>query len=514
MKKTTELFQKIPYLLERLSSKPKVGGVVLTNAGIQYTFFEKAKPKTFFFRFPPGVMGQGRVKNKDQFIAVLRKLHEAIEPEKETKIIQIVASLPSELIYTQSFSVPNVGEEHLAESADLNLRMVSPMPSEKTYSGWQVIKKNPDRYELFGAFVDRGVVDEFRDIFSKAHFHVVVFEFPGLALAHLLQRNLTPLKKSTLLLYVSSDGLDISILRNNKLSFNYFRSWKSIQGEDNQISRSVFDTVVVSEIQKVLNFSSSKFKEVFDRAFIVAPGFDEEIKKLVAENFSFPANPLLFSPQSLSPAWYVAWGTFLRGEVNLGKDERINLNSETSAEIFFQEHLKGFVKLWRNVLILVSIFFLVVFGVASFFLKNHHIDLQDKIAASKAEVDAEELSFLYDQAGKFNALVDGIKSETDTSFIWSTFFDNFFVLADKSEITIKSIDVDGGGVRISAEAPDNTAALSFKNILVADEDLLDVDLPLFSITETAEKRVQFSVSFSIDKESFFSEEESTDSESL
>jgi len=506
MKKSLKILEKIPYLLERLSSKPEIGGAQLTNAGIQYILFEKGKPKTLFFRFPPGVMSDGRIQNRDQFIAVLRKLHEAIEPEKESKNLQIVVTLPSELVYSQSFSVPNIGQEELKESADLNLKMVSPMPSEKTYSGWQVIKKNPTQYELFGAFVDRAVVDEFREAFLKASFHVVVFEFPGLALAHLVQKTLTPSKESTLLIYVSSDGLDLSILRNNRLSFNYFRSWKSIQGEDSQISREVFNRVVVSEIQKVLNFSSSKFKESFEKALIVAPGFEGEIRELILQNFPFSSMPISVSSEKLTPAWYVVWGAALRGELSPTGDNRINLNSETSAEIFFQEHLLSFVHLWRNVLILVFAFFIVVFGISAYFLNNYEEDLQTRILASKSEVDTQELSLLYDRATEFNALVSGLTSEFSTSVNLSRFFDRFFALADAGGVIIKNIELTSGGssARIIAEAPNNSAALTFKNTLTKEDGFGSVELPLFGISDTGQNTVQFSMTFVLDQE-FFSD---------
>ena len=101
--------------------------------------------------------------------------------------MRVVVVLPAATVYTQSFDIPNVGEDKLIESADLNLQMISPMPKETAYMSFERLQETPDRYELLGAFAERALVDRYWDILSQAKFPPIVFEFPGLALTRLFR---------------------------------------------------------------------------------------------------------------------------------------------------------------------------------------------------------------------------------------------------------------------------------------------------------------------------------------
>jgi len=500
MKKILPFFKKALYFLERLSSKPKVGGVQVSDSGIQYVFFEGANPISLFFRFPPGVINNGRVVDRKQFLEILKKLHKGVEPESENKISQIVVSLSPAVVYTQSFQVPNVDIERLEESADLNLQMISPMSADSAYMSWQKIGEDLEKYELLGAFVEKKIIDEYRDIFAEAHFHVVVFEFPSLSLSHLFEKKMETSDQPSLVVQVSSDGLDLSIFKKKSVYFSYFRSWKSIQGENKQISRELFDKVISEESQKVANFSSGRFKEGFEKIYIIAPGFEEEVKKAMEEKFNAPIVFVLFPEKRLSPFWYVSWGASIRGGAGIGKEQRINLNSETSSNIFFQEHLLGFIRLWRNILILVFSFFLVVFGVAAYLLQQYHSELEGRLSLSKTKVDEQQFKLLYEEAKEFNAFVVSVGEEPRNVSFWSGFLSDFLSVAKNEKVTVLRIDFtsEDAPVRVSAKAPNAGAAVAFKNILI-EKGFKNIDLPLSSISDSGDNFVSFSMTFQVGK---------------
>ena len=500
MDNLSTLFKKTTYLLDRLSSRPELGGLQISNIGIQYIGTSEKTPKTYSFRFPPGVVVDGRIQDKEQFKNILTQLHEAILPGKSAQIIQIVGVLPSPLVYTQSFTVPNVGEEKLEESVLLNLQMISPLPPASSYMSWQVLNELPDRYELLGAFIEASIIDELKDIFVSTRFYPVAFEFPSLSISRLLSTSVRTKEKNVLLLQVSSDGINLSIMRKNRIHFDYFRSWRSIQGEENQISRDRFNQVIVEEVRKVANFSMSKFKEKIDAALLVAPGFEEEVKKVIGENFTLTIEPLVVSAEGVSPVWYVSLGAAMRDVTHLGKrGEYINLNRETSADIFFEEHAVSFIRLWRNIFVLVFGFFLVVFFFSYMFLRVQKTSLEENIISSKAEVDQKEFALLKEKAEKFNSLVGALHGISNNAGEWRDFLDDFLSFATKNRIVIERIDISSldSLILVSAKSPDNASAIAFKNTLAESGKFENVVIPLLSIKELENGSVGFSLSFYI-----------------
>ena len=461
-------YKKAGQILARLSSKPLLGGIYVSNFGIQYISFIGGVPKMISLRFPPGVVTDGRIQDKEQFRRVCSEIHAAVSPDNPDKRTQVVVVLPGALVYTQSFSIPNVGDDKIDESAILNLQMISPIPQQTAYMSWQELGGSSDKRELLGAFVERSAVDEIRDIFSETGFYPIAFEFPSLSLSRLVSESSDIKEKCVLMFHISSDGINLAIIRGNKLHFDYFRSWRSIQGEESQISRERFDRVIVEEVRKVMNFSMSKFRVKVDMALIVAPGFESEVSGVISKNFSMEVDPLTLSVPEISPQWYVAYGAAMREAMYFGSKERyINLNKETSEDLFFQEHLFGFVGLWRNAITVVFGFFLFVFAVAYLFLSGQEKTLQSGIVLSKAEVNQSEYSLIAEKAGRFNVLLEVVGREPENADFWHGFLTGFIDNAAGNKISVRRVDASSvtSPIQIYAEAPDNASVVAFKNKL-------------------------------------------------
>ncbi len=486
------------HVLEKLSSRPPVGGIYVSGLGVQYVSFEKEKPQTHFFRFPPGVMKNGRVQNPDEFINILKQIREAVNPRKKTQTLQVIVTLPTEIVFTQSFEVPNVGEEKLEEAADLNLQMISPIPHDSAYMSWQLVKENDDHFELFGAFVEKNIIEEFRKVFEGASFHPIAFEFPALSLSRVITKSINLKEKPVLVLQVSGDGIDLSILRHNTLQFDYFRSWQSVQGEGKQISRDAFEQVIVDEVQKVINFTLSRFREMLDQVIVVAPGFEGDIQRILKGRFgNLGIIPFVLPSQEVTPSWYVVYGSALRGENDFSTDQYINLNYGMSADLFFEQYVLGFTKLWRNVLGIIFLFFFILFLVSALFLNRQLKNLSDELNISKPQINNKEFADIRSKALEFNTIVDAIRREPRYGAFFSNFIDYFTKLTDENKISIDRIELSSPSalIQVLARAPDTGTAITFKNVLLKDERFKDVNLPLFGIHELPDNTASFSLTF-------------------
>lgn len=502
--KILSIFGKVMRFFERLSSRPNVGGVYVSSLGVQYVSASGGAPKMFSLRFPPGVVRNGRIEDAEQFKNVLTSLHEAIVPGKSSEIVQSVVVLPSFLVYTQSFSVPNVGEDKLQESASLNLQTISPLPAQTSRMSWQMLEELSDRYDLLGAFVESDVVDAYESAFIEANFRPLAFEFPSLSVSRLLEKSGGIKEKNELLLQISSDGVNLSIVRKNKVYFDYFRSWASVKGEGDQISKEQFDQVVVDEVRKVMNFSMGKFKEKVDSLLLVAPGFEDGVREVIRKNFEIPVETLALSFEGMSPIWYVPLGAGMRDMFNLGeRDEYINLGKETSEDLFFEEHLIGFVRLWRNALGIILGFFFIVFLSAFVFLSSQERSLEGSIIVSKSQINTEDVSDLSERAERFNAIVGALGESSNNAKEWKELLENIRSIAGDERVFVERIDVGSlsSSINVLAVAPNNGSVIGFKDALIGSGLFDTVSVPLLSIKELEDGSVGFSVNLTLENQS-------------
>ncbi|TSA44149.1 hypothetical protein D4R51_04425 [bacterium] len=489
--------EKIKFFLEKLTSKPKFDGLQISESGLEYFSTAIDKPRMVALRLPPGIFKNNKLQEPNQLLESLNKLHYLVAPDKPGQTLRVILVLPPGLVYTQSFNVPNVGEERLNETVALNIQMLSPIPVADSNISAQIIRETPDRYDLLGAFTDKNLVNQLKDILIQAHFSPIAFEFPALALTRLIEQSTKLNQKSTLVFQVSSDGLDFFILRDGHLYFNYFRSWQSIQGEERSISRAVFDGVVIEEVRKVINFSSSRFNDTPNGALIIAPGFEAEVSEILEKNFNLRTVPLVLN--QISPIFYVASGAALRGKIDLENENLkiINLGGESLVKTIFDEQILNFISMWRNITVGVFVILLISFIFAASFLVTQSKSLTAQINSFSGSVSQKELADLKTKAVEFNNFVATIKSVRGTVSPWYELLNHLGSVASANGINIKSLDIAsfGSPVNMFGTAPDYKTVFNFKNVLVGDPLFSNVNLPITQISIGTDNTASFNISF-------------------
>lgn len=492
-----KFLKAIGYFFDKLSSKPDVGGLAITDSAVWYLLIKKNEIVTYAMRLPPGVLKQGKILDAAQFLNLLRQLHSLVSKGHPAETLKVIVSLPPELVYTQSFTVPNISGEKLEEAIHLNLQMISPLPASEVYMSSQIISEGPDQYELLGAFVEKKAADEYRALLEAARFYVFLFEPPALSLSRIIIASVGRASGPLLALQVSSDGLDLFILRGGALFFDYFRSWSSIQGEAREIPRAVFEAAVVEEVQRVINFSLSRFKEEPKQILLLAPGFEEELKKLLENHFKIPASPFRAAFYNLSEMWYTALGSALRGVWERTRDKFIALGSEGVFTPLYQERILSFMRLWRSILWGTLGLFLLLFTFSALVLTRQAGTLNERARGLRTAGAEKDLELLEAKAAEFNKLVEAIKSIRGSANPWIVFFERLTSLTGANRITIDRLDISSIGETnsLTARAPDHNAVIKFKNILAGDPYFSSVDLPLSQITVAPDNAVIFNISF-------------------
>ena len=498
--KTAKFFKGSAYFFEALSSKPKTGGLEVLDSSLQFVLFKKGQAATFSVKLAPGVMKEGVIQDREKFAEALLRLHEMVTTNKDGEIVQVVVSLPAVVVYTQNFNIPNLGKEKFEEAASLNLQMVSPIAAGEAYLDSQILNEASDHYELLGAVVEKKILDDIKNELEKINFSVIVFEFPALALTRVVASAMRGTSEPVLIFRISSDGLNLMIERGGSLYFDYFTSWRSIQGDSREIPKSVFESAVIQEVQKVVNFSLSRFKENLKEILILAPGFEEEIKKMLQERFNIAITPFRLSAYGeLGVTWYAALGSALRSVSDRNKDEEITLGVEGSTTLFYREQVLNFIRLWRNIFVGALGGLLVIVGGSAVYLANQSKDYTERLKSVRDPSAQPEFTLLNEKAGDFNNLVEAIGVVKRDGRDWYQFFARFQELTDGNRIIIDWLEIGSLGLPINmlAHAPNNEIVLKFKNILEAEPTFIDINLPLERIVVLEDGSVSFYISFQV-----------------
>jgi len=488
-------------ILKKLSSQPAIGGLELSDSAIRFLRIDGEKIATVSLRLPPGIILDGKINDRQNFVAALKNIYSQIIKTKKVSKIHAIVCLPVSIVYSQSFGIPIINHENLKEAAELNLQMVSPINLEKAYSDWQVIGEDANQKDILGAFVENSIVNEYDKCLRESGFLPTAFEFPALSLSRLIKKfgPATDAGKSYLVINISSDGLDFLVIRKGELYFSHFLFWRTLQGEKRQIVFSDFKDILVQEVQKVITFLSMNYKENFEEVIIMAPALGKEVGETIQAEFKLEVILLqLKSYENVSSVWFTVFGSALRGLVSRREDTSISLTAHNVIEDFYHEQTLSFISLWRNGFAIALVALLLAFGGADLFLINFQKNIEAKISSLISHPEIRKADELQEKAKLFNNLLALVSEAKNSTQKWSQFFNQLNVLAgnniDFDRIIISSLTAP---VRIQGRADNEEAVINFKNSIASQPNFSNTDLPLTGIRPTADRRVSFELTFSI-----------------
>jgi len=493
-------------LARLINPAPKIGGLEVTDSALRYVFLEGGKIKKASLRLPAGLVKDGQIRNKPNFIAALKELRKQIT--RSRKPLNIILVVSPAAVYTQLFNLPIVAKGKINEAARLNLEMISPIDIDKSYYDWEMVGEESIKegnFDLFGAFADAAVIDAFTSALLEAGFAAAAIESAPMALARTLR---SLLGKQSVTPYVAfnltSDGLDFFVLRNGKLYFNYYLSWLSIrerEGTDNVTLASI-KKIVTIELQRLMNFYTSKWGGVIEDLILVSAMANKELVTTIQSTFRLKVHsPPLAKSTGLDINWGATFGAALRGLVPRDEDNFISLASVGTEERFQQSRILIFSIFWRNIVMAVAVGLLAIYGLFDIALATNMSSLRQRLEAGPTAGNSEEAVRLQKSANDFNILVDKSLLARSQSIVWSPLFSRLQSLAAVRDVRLTQIKVslDGLTISMSGSANNERVALNFKSDLIKQENFADVSLPLTSIRVNSAGQAGFTVSFRLKK---------------
>ena len=489
---TKDWLKKISAWGAKIAPKVEVFGLQVTDGLIRFHALGKgiSKTKDIAAKLPPGVVQGGKVVDKDALTKALMELHKKVS-RKSKENISVILSIPINNIYLQPFNLPVVAESSLAESADLNMRMISPIDANKAYFDWQKVNTgSTDVITVIGGFAGRDLIDDFIEAVQGASFGVAAVEFSSLSLmraAHEL--GLADKKKPQYILNVSQSGLEFSVSHGGSLYFHYFSPWAHYQ-DGKTINQDKLIQGLVDETRKVLNFYSTNFKSSeVKNMVLVSQGYVQEITKAIQTNF--PGVELkAVQPSELN----CAMGAAMRGKISRANDYDISLASFSSVELFRTNELTNFSSIWRNTILTVFGFILLIIFTSVLVLQNEAKDLVAQDPLSKGGENTQELVRLSDQAKEFNTTVNMLKEILDEQARLHPLLEKItMIMGTTIDLSKAQFNTGISQLSLSGTGVSEDAVVDFKDALEQEEKFEDVKLPLSELKTLPGGSAQFSL---------------------
>ncbi len=485
-----EVLQKI---LSALNSPLKIGGLEISESALRFVRITDGVPLAVSVPLSPGTIVNGILNDRKKFIDALKALHEKITGGEKKKVFCIV-SIPEHTIYSQEIDIPVIAEENMEEAVALNLQMVAPGDSKTLYSDWVRIGEAADgavkKISILGSFVSREVVDAFTGALQEQQLVVIAVEPPSLALARAMMEgdDVRSGNAGRMLIDVSSDGMHFIIVHNGAPYFSYFVSWKSMQGDERQITTELFMNTITENLRRVLNFWRGKTGSKIQDIVFLAQGLEREIEEAVAHISGAPPMHLSLKKfPTLTDSWFVALGAALRGRIPRGKDIFISLMGVGTEWEFQRTQLTMFIEFWRTIFIATLSAILIFYASANLFVIDTQNNLNAQLAIIGSQPQIVELLILQEEARRFNEGVAFLEAATEDMVAWASIFELIdSIRGGGVEISRLFLQETAKPLVVSGIARNETAAITFKNKIVDNEVFQNVSLPLSKLRQSAE----------------------------
>lgn len=490
-------------ILSALKVVPPIGGLEIGDTMIRFAYAARGRWETKSMRLPPGIIEEGQVKNHEQCVAAFKAFRRELGKPFNRGPASVIVSLSSASIYSQIFVLPMVEEKSLEHAILLNLRMISPIPFAEAYAGSQVVYRDEAaaRFEILSAFVGRSIVDAIGRALSDAGFLVHAVEPKATAVVRAFRKLAQGFDESkpAILLTADQSGVEFVIIHRGQLHFHYARTWRDLQGDRQQISAALLETIILRSLHQVLNFWSSHSSDPLIHVFVAAREIGGTIVEMVNKNFSFRAKELrLGGGGFIGPEWLPALGSGIRGLTPRAEDLDLSLLGISATDEFRRIQLLTFLRFWRTALPIALGILVLVFSAAYVFLMRTNQSLKSLALLSVSSEQAGEIKEFQNRVQEFNQVVTLIEGVMTSHPPAAAIFAEFSDLARTHSILLNRFSFDGSGkpIRVSGEGKSEEQILNFKKTLDANPKFQSVTLPLTEI-RAGPDGVVFTMTFSI-----------------
>ena len=417
---------------------------------------------------PNNVVVEGVVTDRTLLAKTIRNLW----IKSEIKTNYAVVAIPDDQIYSRIFSFPKtVDESKLKEAMTLGISFQLPMKVEDVYVDWEHVTTTSSQpvNEVLMSAIPKVVTDGYTDALTLAGIKPIALESHLSSIARAVKPESDD---ATLFTKRTSDDSTIFILKERNIRFSRALPLRFIS-----------KTKFANEVKKIkLAFESEMSKDSKPMSVI-----DVDNADIRDEYADFR---VLTEPKT---KWLVALGAAIRGSVPEGKDTMISLLPIKTEEMYAYQKASTFITLISNMIMSVSVFFVIAF-LSIYFLMIYLSQLTDQaIARHSASPVASDILLKEGSIHELNALTTAAKEILSETPIWSNLLEelNKNILPGITILTVAAPSLTGD-ISISGTAKDRSTLNQFKKTLFDSKTFSNVILPINNLEQ--KENLPFSIS--------------------
>lgn len=442
-----------------------IGGLSISNSSVRLVSLEKnGKLKKERVVFGPGVFKNGKLKDWKPLLRALIILRSKLK--KIPGKIPVVLSLPECSVQLRRFNLPAGEIKDISSSAALNLQMVSPIDIRDAYYDWQKLDG-----EFLGAFVHRGIVEQYLRLLNEAGFLALAVEFSALAVSRLIKERASAidLSRPHLVALVSGSGLEFFVVKNGNL---FSRHFVNLDSDKN------FDDAFVQGAETAIG------QEAVNNLILIAPELSRKIEEVIKDRLPFlRVKPLALSEFfNVTPEWYPSLGSALRWPEH--GEKSINLSPSGSQDEAVKLKKQNRVLIWQKFILKISASAAVLLVAGAISAKLISDQLEIKISANRQAAEFQEAR-----------LLKKVQSANAQSNDFSGILEKLRALATQNKIDFARLIIKGEESRIilNGTAAKEADVIKFKDKLAAENLFKEVSLPLSEIVAKPGGGVDFNL---------------------
>lgn len=485
-----------------LNPRPAIGGLEISDGALRFVLLNEDGSVTREAVQPlsAGVVEEGRILIPADFSAALKELRRAVGGFR--RLLPVVVSLPSSVVYAQVFSVPASRVDQLEEAARLNLRMLSPIDFAGAYADWQrvdeSVRSSDGSVDALGAFVEASVSDAYHTALVGGGFLPVAIEFASLSLARALaaREEIGDARDPYLVVSCTADGMTLLAMRNSSPQFTECISRKAF-AKDEEAAPAQFEAVAAPAIRRFLNFYRTRFGVAITKALVVNVTPNKELAAWIKKEFLLEVYSLA-GYATLDKSWCVAAGAALRGLIPRGQDFFISLARVGTEDEFERNRVRRFVTLSRAIALSVLGITVLLYIALDLTMIHREDVLVSGLASGGTTADTAEVAVLAAQAAHFNALADkALTAGKSIRPIAGILRDVYTALGASVVLTRIEADAQTGTVRLHGTAENEQEIIAFKARLANNPRITDIALPLAAIVALPSGQAAFTATVTL-----------------
>lgn len=477
-------------LLKFLRARSLVGGLEISDQNIRFTYWTGKTWQLVSLRLPPGVVHSGAVQDQVLFAQALNVLRKQVNLRSESERLNVIFCPSGASVYTQSFSLPALEGDSLERAVDLNIRMISPADLSQVYSGWQILNhdtKDPRTWEVLGGFLAKPIIDGINQGLNQSRFLAVAAESKAIAVSRLMRYWVQGFDstKPAIVLMLDSTGINLLILRNGQLYFEYVVNWTEVPEASKGVTRAILENVLTRNLNQVVNFFREQWpSEQLNEIWISSNVLQNELSDVIAKNFSLsPKIIRLKGSQNISPEWHVSLGLGLRGQMPRREDREMSLIGIGAREEFAREELTGFLAFWRVLTPLVLAVLIALLVFVNFYLAGISKILGDRVDNQPNNNRVREVDALETRAKEFNQKIAMIKSIQTRSAPKQSLLSDLENILTQNQVVLTHLSFRGwdADIAISGQIASEDDLKNFKKSISSDSNFQAIVLPISEV---------------------------------